>query len=78
MDTRISIETQIWISQGRETSGFDAVSEAGLAPTIFFTRRLNLQHVMKPARIAFAPQQLWLARGVGSSGAIRDNPSSAK
>jgi hypothetical protein len=64
------------MSQGRETTGFDAVS--GAATTNFFTRRLNLQCVLKPARIGFARPDSWLASGVGLSGAIRDNRSYAK
>ena len=72
MDTRISIDTQVWISQGRETSGFDA------AITTLFTHGLNLQRVIKPGWIAFARQGSSLESGLGLSGAIRDNRSCAK
>jgi hypothetical protein len=72
MDRRISIGTQVWISQGRETSGFDA------AATTFFTPVLNLQRLIKPAQIALGLQGSPLERGVSSSGAIRDNRSCAK
>lgn len=51
MDTRISIDTQIWISQGRETIDFNAMSGAALTTTIFFTRRLNLQRVRNRGRL---------------------------
>jgi hypothetical protein len=72
MDRRISIDTQVWISQGRETSAFTVVA------TTFFPRGLNLQCVIKPARIAFGLQGSALESGVGASGAIRDNRSCAK
>jgi hypothetical protein len=72
MDRRISIDTQHWISQGRETSGFDP------AAMTFFTRRLNLQRLIKPARIGLGLQGSPLERVVGSSGAIQGNRSCAK
>jgi hypothetical protein len=72
MDRRISIDTQVWISPGRETSAFDVVA------TTFFTRGLNLQRVIKPARIAFGLQGSALESGVGANGAFRDNRSCAK
>ena len=72
MDRRISIDTQVWISQGRETSGFDS------AATTFFTPWLNLQRLIKPARIEFGLQGSPLESGVASSGAIQDNRSCAK
>ena len=73
MDRCISIDTQVWISQGRETSGLDA------AATTFFTPVLNLQRLIKPAQIALGLQGSPLERGVGSSGVIHDdNRSCAK